>query len=279
MLIIGEKINGTIKRVGQAVLERDAAFIQDLARRQAEAGADYLDVNAGTPAYREAEDLAWLVEVVQSAAEVPLCLDSANPAALAAALELTNKPALINSISGEKARLEGILPLAVKYNAEVVALLLDEGGIPKDVDGRLAVARKILERTREAGIGEERILVDPLAMAVSTRNDGALVALETMKRLREEYPSLRFVVGLSNISFGLPGRSLINRAFLTLALYCGLDAAILDPLDSEVYGAMLATELLLGRDRFCRRYTGAYRSGRIGRAAPGETTGADAAAG
>ncbi len=263
MLIIAEKINGTLKKVGQAVLDRDAAFIQDLARRQAEAGADYLDVNAGTPATREADDLVWLVETVQAVTDLPLCLDSANPKALAAALERTARPPLINSISGEESRLTEILPLIPGRTAGVIAMLLDDTGMPKGVEDRLRVAHKILERTRAAGIPDEQVYVDPLVMAVATQQDGARVALETIRTLRGQYPAVRFSVGLSNVSFGLPLRSLVNQAFLTLALYEGLDAAIMDPLDRGVMSALLATEVVLGRDRFCRRYTGAYRAGRL----------------
>ncbi len=263
MIIIGEKLNGTLKRTAAAIAARDAAFVQDLAQRQVAAGADYVDVNAGTPPEREPEDLVWLVETVQAATDAPLCLDSANPAALTAALARVARPPLINSISGEARRLEGVLPLVPGRACGVIALLLDDAGIPKDVEGRLAVARRILERTRAAGVPDEQVYVDPLAIAVSTRQDGALVALDTMRALRAECPAVRSSIGLSNISFGLPARSVINRTFLTLALAAGLDAAILDPLDAGLYSALLAAELVLGRDRFCRRYTGAFRAGRV----------------
>jgi 5-methyltetrahydrofolate--homocysteine methyltransferase len=266
MLIIGEKINGTLKKVGEAVMARDAAFIQDLALRQVQAGADYVDVNAGTPATREPDDLVWLVETVQAVTDTPLCLDSANPQALAAALERTQRPPLINSISGEESRLTGILPLIPRQTAGVIAVLIDDAGIPKDVESRLRVAHKVMEHTRAAGVPDDQVYIDPLVLAVATQQDSALVALETMRRLRAEYPSVRFSVGLSNISFGLPMRSLVNRAFLTLALYVGLDAAIMDPLDRGVIETLLATKVVLGRDRFCRQYTKAFREGRLGRA-------------
>jgi len=263
MLIIGEKLNGTLKKTAAAIAARDAGFVADLARRQAEAGADYIDVNAGTHPDREPDDLVWLVEAVQAATDRPLCLDSANPVALAAALGRVARPPLINSISGEKRRLDGVLPLVPGRAAGVIALLLDDAGIPKDVQGRVAVARRILAHTRAVGVPDEQVYIDPLAIAVSTRQDGALVALDTMRALRAEFPAVRFSIGLSNISFGLPARSVINRVFLALALAAGLDAAILDPLDPALYSELLAAELLLGRDRFCRRYTGAFRAGRI----------------
>ena len=152
MLIIGEKLNGTLKRAAVAISTRDVTFVQDMARCQVAAGADYLDLNAGTPPDREPEDLTWLVDTVQAAVDVPLCLDSANPAALAAALARVAQPPLINSISGEARRLEGVLPLVPGRACGVIALLLDDAGIPRDVEGRLAVARRILERTHAAGV-------------------------------------------------------------------------------------------------------------------------------
>jgi 5-methyltetrahydrofolate corrinoid/iron sulfur protein methyltransferase len=263
MLIIGEKINGTLKKTAAAIAARDAAFIQDLARRQAEAGVGYLDVNAGTGAGREPEDLVWLVETVQSAVDLPLCLDSANPVALKSGMECVRQTPMVNSISGEAGRLEGILPLVAQGGCPVIALLLDDHGIPPDVAGRLEIARRILEHTRRAGLPDENVYVDPLAMALSTKTDGALVALETMRALRSEAPAVHFSIGLSNISFGLPARSLINQAFLAQALAAGLDAAIIDPLDAGLTNMLYATELVLGQDRFCRNYTRAFKAGKI----------------
>jgi 5-methyltetrahydrofolate corrinoid/iron sulfur protein methyltransferase len=140
---------------------------------------------------------------------------------------------------------------------------MDDAGIPKDVEGRLAVGRRLLSLTREAGVADGQVFVDPLAMALSTREDGALVALDTMRLLRVEAPEVKFCVGLSNVSFGLPARRVINRAFLAMALQAGLEAALLDPLDDSLYGEMLAADLILGRDRFCRKYTVAFHNGRI----------------
>jgi 5-methyltetrahydrofolate corrinoid/iron sulfur protein methyltransferase len=263
MLIIGEKLNGTLKKTAAAIAARDTAFVQDLAQRQVAAGAAYVDVIAGTPPEREPADLIWLIDTVQAVTETPLCLDSANPAALRAGLERVARPPLINSISGETRRLEGVLPLVPGRSAGVVALLLDDNGIPKDVEGRLVVARQILDRTRAVVVPDEQVYIDPLAIAVSTRQDGALVALDTMRALRAEAPAVRFSIGLSNISFGLPVRKVVNRVFLTLALAAGLDAAILDPLDDSLYSELLGAELVLGRDRFCRKYTNAFRAGRV----------------
>lgn len=259
--VIGEKINGTRKSVGAAVVERNVELIQSLASRQAEAGASWIDVNAGTRSDREPDDLVWLVQTVQAVVDVPLCLDSANPQALAAAIGKAAKTPLLNSISGEPWRLESVLPLAREHGCPVIALALDADGIPTGKDGRLAVIRRLIGTTREAGIADDRVYVDPLVMTISTDITSALVAVDTIAAIRAEFPQVHITSGLSNISFGLPARHLVNRTFLTLAMAAGQDSAILDPLDRELRAAMIATELLLGRDRHCRTYTKAFRAG------------------
>jgi 5-methyltetrahydrofolate corrinoid/iron sulfur protein methyltransferase len=263
VLIIGEKINGTLKKTAAAVADRDAIYVQNLAQRQAEAGANYLDLNAGTLSSREPDDLIWLIDTVQSVVDVPLCLDSSNPATLKAGLQRVKQTPIINSISAEASRLDSILPLAAEHACPVIALLLDESGIPASVAGRLSNGRRIIDRTRQAGVRDQDVYIDPLVMALSTKTDGCVIALETMHALRREYPEVRFSIGLSNVSFGLPYRSLINQAFLAQALAAGLEAAILDPLDQGLMNMLLATELVLGRDRFCRNYTRAFRAGKI----------------
>jgi len=263
MKIIGEKINGTRKRVAQAISERDGVYIRDLASRQAEAGADWLDVNAGTHPAQEADDLVWLIEQVQAATDVPLCLDSANPEALATAIKAVEKTPMINSISGEEKRLEEILPIVAEHGCQVIALAMDSKSVPGHSDERIAIVERVFEATREAGVADEQIYVDPLAMTIATETNSGLTALETIRGVREAYPECHFTVGLSNISFGLPARSQINRTFLTMAMEAGLDSAILDPLDQELQAAILATELLLGRDRHCLNYVRAARSGKL----------------
>lgn len=259
--VIGEKINGTRKLVGTAVVERDTDLIQSLATRQAEAGATWIDVNAGTRSDREPEDLIWLVKTVEAVVDVPLCLDSANPEALRAAIGQVARTPLLNSISGEVWRLESVLPLAAEHGCPVIALSLDAEGIPNGQDGRLAVIRRLVEATRAVGLADERVYLDPLVMTISTDITAALVAVDTIRQIRAEFPDAHITSGLSNISFGLPARPLVNRTFLTLAMAAGQDSAILDPLDRELRAAMIATGLLLGRDRHCRGYTKAFRAG------------------
>jgi cobalamin-dependent methionine synthase I len=263
--IIGEKINGTRRRVAQAIERRDAAVIRDLAVKQAEAGAAWLDVNAGTRSSAEPGDLVWLIETIQPVVEIPLCLDSANPLAVAAGMRVVERTPLINSISGEPQRLEGLLPLVAEHGCSVIALAMDGAGIPETCEGRLEVAGRLLTETRARGVPDDHVYLDPLAMTLATKTDGALITLDTIRALRREFPDAHLTMGLSNISFGLPARSFINRAFLTLALAAGLDSAILDPLAREMMAALMAAELVLGRDHHCLDYTRAYRAGLLSR--------------
>jgi 5-methyltetrahydrofolate--homocysteine methyltransferase len=261
MKIIGEKINGTRKRVAQAIAERDAEFIKDLAQKQAAAGASWLDVNAGTHPNQEPDDLVWLIETIQSVVDTPLSLDSANPIALQIAIQAVNKTPMINSISGETERLTQILPIVAEHGCPVIALAMDEKKIPETAEKRFEVVTKIISEARALGVPDSNLYFDPLAMTISTNTQSGMIALETMRRVRQEYPQAHLTIGLSNISFGLPGRSFVNRYFLSLAMQAGLDSAILDPLDREIQAAILTTELLLGNDNYCLNYIRAARKG------------------
>jgi 5-methyltetrahydrofolate--homocysteine methyltransferase len=261
MKIIGEKINGTRKRVGQAIADRDAAFIQDLAQKQAGAGATWLDVNAGTHPDREPDDLIWLIETIQAVVETPLSLDSANPKALQIAIQAVKKTPMINSISGEPERLTGILPIVAEHGCPVIALAMDGKQIPETAEKRFEVITQIITEARAHGVPDSNLYFDPLAMTISTNTQSGLVAFEVMRRVREAYPEAHLTIGLSNISFGLPARSFVNRYFLALAIQAGMDSAILDPLDREIQAAILATELILGRDKHCLNYIRASRKG------------------
>ena len=261
MRIIGEKINGTRQRVAQAIEERDSAFIQDLAAKQAEAGVTWLDVNAGTGRSQEADDLIWLVETIQPVVDVPLSLDSANPQALMAAIQVVERTPMINSISGEPQRLKGILPLVAEHSCPTIALAMDDSGIPETCEGRMEVVHKLMETARAHGVTDDNMYIDPLTMTLATNTDSAMITLDTMHAIRQAFPEAHLIMGLSNISFGLPARSYINRAFLILALAAGLDSAILDPLDQELRAALVSARLILGHDRHCLNYTRAYRAG------------------
>jgi cobalamin-dependent methionine synthase I len=270
MKIIGEKINGTRKRIAQAIVERDTNYIQKLAKDQAEAGCTWLDVNAGTHPDREPNDLIWLIETIQSMVKTPLSLDSANPNALRIAIKTINKSTscnetgittMINSISGESERLNSILPIVAEHGCQVIALALDGKKVPETSAKRFEVITKIVSATREHGVPDSNVYFDTLAMTISTNMHSALIAFETMRLVREAFPESHLTIGLSNISFGLPSRSYVNRTFLSFAIQAGLDSAILDPLDREIRAAILSTELILGRDPHCLNFIRASRSG------------------
>jgi cobalamin-dependent methionine synthase I len=263
MKIIGEKINGTRKLVGKAIAERNTVFIQDLAKKQVEGGADWLDINAGTHPEHEADDMIWLVNLVQDVTDVPLCLDSANPKALREALKIVKRTPMVNSISGEPTRLESILPIAAEFKCPVITLCMDADGIPATAEGRLEVLKKVVAVTRKSGIPDENLYIDPLAMTIATNTDAGNIFLATIHGIREHYPQAHLVCGLSNVSFGLPLRSLINRTFLALAVSAGLDTAIIDPNDCELRATLYAADLLLNRDKNCLKYTRAYRAGKL----------------
>jgi cobalamin-dependent methionine synthase I len=265
MRLIGEKINGTRASVADAIRNRDKGFIADLALRQVKAGVSYLDVHAGTRPEDEPADMVWLIDAIQQVTDVTLCLDSANPLALAAGLDAVKQKPMINSLSGEKSRVENVLPWACRYETELVVLAMDDRGIPKSVDERLSIVRSLVRLTRDGRLPDEKLYIDPLISAVATDTGSGSIAFETMRRIKGEFPDVHLTSGLSNISFGLPARSIINQAFAVLAIEAGLDSAILDPENVELRGIMYAAELVLGRDRRCQGYTNAYRAGLIGR--------------
>ena len=266
MLIIGERINATTKRVAEAIGNRDAPFLQELARQQVDAGAHYLDVNAGRGqgSEQEAEDLKWAIDAIQAVTDVPLSIDSSDPGAIKAAVaHYRGKAAIINSVNAEEIKLATLLPLAREYQADVIALTMDDSGVPKDVEGRLRACDYILERAVAYGVPLERIFIDPLALPVSVDTDQGMVTLRALEQIRTRYPQAKTTLGLSNISYGLPLRGVINQALLLMAMYVGLDSVILDPLDARLMVHIKAAQVLLGRDPFCKGYLNDYRKGRI----------------
>ena len=264
MIIIGEKINGTIPSVEKAIQEKDEQFIRNLAIRQTEAGADYIDICAGTIPDIEIETLKWLMEIVQDAVDKPLCIDSPNPRTIEAVFKYAQKPGLINSVSEESDKCQVIFPLIQGTEWQVIGLTCDDKGIPSDVQIRVEITKRIVEKADKYGIAQNRIYIDPLVIAVSTDNQSLLKFIETTKKIKEMYPDIHITSGLSNISYGMPLRKIINQNFLTLAMCAGMDSAILDPCNRDTLTTLLATEMLLGRDRHCRNFTKAFRKGKIG---------------
>lgn len=264
MIIIGEKINGTIPSVKKAIEEKDEAFIRNLAIKQAEAGADYVDVCASTAPEYEVETLKWLMDIVQDATDIPLCIDSPNPRVIEEVFQYAKRPGLINSVSLEGDKCEVVFPLIQGTTWEVVALTCDNSGIPKDVQTRVDICKAIVEKAQSYGIAPYRIHVDPLVISLSADNESLLKFAESTRQIKELYPTIKVTSGLSNISFGMPLRKVVNQNFLTLAMFAGMNSAIIDPLNRDMIATLLATEALLGRDRHCRNFANAYRKNKIG---------------
>jgi len=263
MIIVGERINGTRTRVREAVIARDADFVAEEAMRQAEAGADYIDVNAGTNPEREVDDLVWLVQTVQSVVDKPVCVDSPNVEALQAGLEASNGRPLVNSASAESGRMEAVLSLVARRGAGVVGLTLDDAGLPATAEQRIAITQKLVRKTDELGIKRDDVFIDPLARTVAIENEQGAAFLDAVAGIKAALPGVHVICGLSNISFQMPSRRLLNRTFLAMAMARGMDAAILDPLDGGLMAAICAGAVLLGRDEMCIGYIQAHRAGRL----------------
>lgn len=264
MIIIGEKINGTIPSVKNAIAERNEEFIRNLALKQTEVGADYLDVCASTAPEYEVETLIWLMNLVQDTVDTPLCIDSPNANVIKEVLKYARRPGLINSVSEEGDKCEVIFPLIEGTEWQVIALTCDSRGIPSDVERRVEITRTIVEKAQKHGISPDRIHLDPLVLALSAENKSLLNFTETLKQVKELYPTIKVTSGLSNISFGMPLRKVVNQGFLTIALYAGMDSAIIDPTNRDMMATLMATEALLGRDRLCRNFSIAFRKNKIG---------------
>ena len=258
-IVIGERINPTGKKKLKAALtEGDTAYVLREAVSQAEAGAHVLDVNVGVPGLDEATVLDETVQAVQGVTDLPIQIDTSDPEALERALRHVNGKPLVNSVNGKEESMRAVLPLVAKYGGVVVALTLDEAGIPPTAEGRLAIARKILARGAAYGLAPSDFVIDVLCLAVSADADSANVVLESLRRVRAEL-GCRTVLGVSNISFGLPARPLLNGAFYTLAMGAGLSAAIINPLSDEMMTAHRAFRALTGRDRNCEAWVAAYK--------------------
>jgi len=262
VLIIGERINATRKRISEAVLGADADFIREEARKQVAAGAQMLDVNGGI-AGRETEALSWLTGIVQEVTDVPLCLDSADPAALAAALPLCRRQPMINSITEEPARFDAVLPLVKKHGTKIIALCMSPDSLPTGVEDRVSTATRLVNRLRAAGISDGDIYIDPCVFPVGTGQEHGPAVLEAVTQIRSLFPRAHTSCGVSNVSFGLPARKLLNEAFLVMLIGRGLDTAIIDPSEEGIMARILAAEALSGRDESCREYLQAYRSGKL----------------
>jgi len=267
-VMIGEKINPTgRKKLAAALAEGNLEYVRQLVENQIAWGAEILDVNVGVPGIDEIAVIKQVVELIASLADVPVCLDSANPDVLSAGLVAAPGKPLVNSVSGEEKKLATILPLVKERGAAVIGLTMDDNGIPKTAEERAAVAEKILERAARLGISSEDVIIDPLVLTVGSDSKAALVTLQTVELLRKEF-GVNINLGASNVSFGLPDRPTVNAAFLTLAIQLGATCSITDPI--KLGQTVKAADLLLGRDNNSMRYLKYFREAEALRAKEAE---------
>jgi len=258
-VIIGERINPTRrKKLAESMSRGDFSVVQEDALSQVEAGAQVLDVNAGIPGGDEPNLLRGAVQAVIEVTQTPLCIDTANPEALEAALSIYPGKALINSTTAEEKMMQRVFPLAKKFGAAVIGVITDENGIPPTPEARLDTARKLVNRAADFGIPSEDILIDCLALTVGADHKAGRMTLDTMELVSREL-GVNLSLGASNVSFGLPDRKIVNSAYLSLAIARGLTAAITDPTVPEIRTALLACDLLMGHDEYAMRWIKAYR--------------------
>jgi 5-methyltetrahydrofolate--homocysteine methyltransferase len=269
MKIIGERINATRTPIAKAVGEHDADHIIGEIRKQTEAGAQYIDLNAGAGSgdqALESSDMRWLIDLALEHCDKKLSLDSSHAEVLGDALDYLDgrRPALLNSVSGEPDRLEPLLDLAQTHGCEVICLAMGTGGVPKSVDDRMEVCATIQQEAAKRSIDESRLFFDPLVLPLVNDTSGVAMAMATLRQIKQTYPKAKTTLGMSNVSHGLPKRKLVNRAFAIAALVNGLDSAICDPLDAGLREAIVLGMMLAGKDRHCRGYTRRVQKGEIG---------------
>jgi 5-methyltetrahydrofolate--homocysteine methyltransferase len=264
VIVIGEKINATLANIKSIVKNQDSRGLIELAKIQADAGANFIDVNVGTGVGSREDEIAsmkWAVETIQEEIDLPLCIDSADSEVLEAGLAARKgKQSLINSTKSEENNLAQIVPLADQYQTPIIGLAMSEKGIPKTVEERINACENIALACERHGVPIENVYFDPLVLPVSTDINQGLVTLCTIAEIKKRFSAAKTVMGLSNVSYGLPQRSILNAAFLHMAIYAGLDAAIMDPLDQDLMKAVRVAEVLTGKDRHCRKYTRYFRN-------------------
>jgi len=259
MIVVGELINASRKAMGAAIKARDTGLIQKTAEDQYRAGADFIDVNAGIFVNEEADYLQWLVTTVQEAVDAPCCIDSPSPKAIEAALPVHKGIAMINSISLEKERYDSVLGLVAGTDLKVVALCMSDEGMPETAKDRLRISEKLVNGLVKHNVPLDNIYVDPLVQPISTKDDFGVEFLEAIQMIMTRFQGVHTICGLSNISYGLPMRKLMNRAFAIMAVARGLDSLIVNPLDRQMMANLVTAETLVGRDEFCTNFLQAYR--------------------
>lgn len=261
MIIIGELINASRKAIGAAIEAGDTEAVQKVTKDQAEAGADFIDVNAGIFVGKEPQYLKWLVQTVQEVTDTPCAIDSPDPAAIEAALKVHKGIPMINSISLEKERYEKLMPIIAGTDMRVIALCMSDEGMPQTVDDRLKIADKLVNGLVQNNVSIENIFVDPLVQPLSVNDLFGLEFLNAIELIMKRFEGVHTACGLSNISYGLPVRKFMNQTFMAMAIAKGLDGAIVNPLDNKMMANIIAAEALVGKDNFCMDYLKAYRAG------------------
>ncbi|RPH47999.1 MAG: methyltetrahydrofolate cobalamin methyltransferase [Desulfobacteraceae bacterium] len=261
MIIIGEKINSSRRQIAEAIASGNREYIQNEAIVQSDAGADYIDVNAAAFMEKEAEYLRWIIEAVQEVIELPLCIDSPDPKVIGKVISLVKKPPMINSITLESSRLDGILPFVLDYRATVIGLCQTGNRMGKSAAEKVEIAGRLIEKVTSTGIGINTLFIDPLVFPVGADSNSACATLDAIEEIMKHYQGVHTVCGLTNVSHGLPNRKLVNRTFLAEAVARGLDAAILDPSDKQLLGTLRAALMLMGKDEYCMGYIKAFRKG------------------
>ncbi len=261
--VIGERINTTLGKVKEAVENKDAAYIQDDVKKQTECGATYIDVNAGARIGHEEEDMKWLLEVVQAATDLPLCLDSPDPKILEIAYEKVDQVPMVNSISLEKDRFDAMIPFLKGKDCKIIALCMDDSGMPKSADDIISRAKTIVGELENIGMKRENIFVDPLIQPMSVDINNGTMAFEAVRTITNDLKGVHTTGGLSNISYGLPKRKIINKYFLLMMMANGFDSAIMDPLDKDIMAALKTGEMIAGQDNFCMNFLKSVRAGEM----------------
>lgn len=263
MIIVGELINASRKAISGAIKDNNAAYIKQVAKGQYEAGANYIDVNAGIFVGKEGEYLKWLIQNIQEDLEVPCCIDSPDPKAIETALSVHKGTAMINSISLEKERYDAILPLIAGTDLKVVALCMGENGMPETADDRLKIADKLVNGLVQNNIPIDNIYIDPLVQPIGTNDTFGIEFLDAVQAITTRFKGIHTMCGLSNISFGLPKRKFINQTFAIMAVGRGLDGLIVNPLDKSMMASLITAETLAARDEFCMNYLQAFRDSKL----------------
>ncbi|MFZ7133144.1 MAG: dihydropteroate synthase [Eubacteriales bacterium] len=264
MLIVGELINTSRQSVRKMVETKNKDGIVDLALTQEQTGVDYLDINCGTFMEKEPEVMEWLVKTVREVCDIPLCIDSPSYEVLKIGLDNCSSKSMINSTTFETERFNKVAPLAAEFGAKLIALCIDDNGMPNSSEDRVRIANEMITRLNNFGLYNDDIYIDPLIKPISAGINNGIEVLHAIPEIIKENPGIHFICGLTNISFNLPARKVINKTFMIQTMTMGMDSYIIDLTNKEVAGALLASNMLLGKDKYCKGYIKAYRNGIYG---------------